>query len=984
MTQRRRHHEPGTVILLAVGILVLLAMIGTTFVIVTALDRQEARCLAIAAPMKHIARGVSAKIQAVLLEDLGFKAGDPNTYPYQACEKWVQQVDYPSAYVDHWLSTPEVDGRGKYAHVTNLYGSRIDDPHMLSAKFENVPARAYTGSPIKDKDDKGNDRWLVDTDGDGKTDAVLVNTGACDLQGSSFYVAVRIIDLSGRINVNTVGEPAPAEPFYSPPLLPPPPRPPVRGNPVTDMDWSRLGSSLSFAALHEARCRPVPVQPLKVFNNDYVRQPLNGILVSGAPPVIIGQPSGVFTSEDLMAMLWGEDDPNSPNCLFTRSRFYAVVNNHAEFVRLRHLLTTWSSSRILPLQIPTSVSNQLLGYTYRQYPLTSRVDLNQAAENKDYDALFRAFFNSIPRDLTGMFVPTDVFKFSRAILVVDTTNTKLDDLRRALAAQMAVNAIDFADADSDRTFASTYKDEAGHERPLKDGQGQPLTVFGIERQPFVTEIFYKKYQGEQDGPINTYSAVELFNPYGTDLALKNYKVKCGNNTLSLDGKTIQAGGYLVICSSEAVQVHSGSQKVVMPGLDLAQRCEILQTVGTNDVVITVAELLQPLPDPDPNDENAKCVYVVYQRDDRPVYARYSLIQYKQIRKADDDAQHSHDYTNTDEGESSPTKSNLGAPNDKVDNTFNTVPPTPVYVRNGGFINLGDVLRLFYIGPTPEAALEEQLTGMLNAPGLDERGKLALGRWYVPDPAAFQRKRYFWFTSTGRTYLSTGDYLPRLPVACFFGEFLTVNNPAADGVDNNRRGGIDDDTEKAIYGQLNINTATLDALKCLFPVSYFGGNAARADQVARAILDYRQAKAAGDPLRPCFAAAGEVLMPIRSVVAAINDYDDGDPAHPRRPNYKVADISPATNKPTSDDGFTTGIQGGLANYQILYNRISNMITVRSDAYAAYITVMRFASADVEKGDLSNPTAVRQYLAVYDRSECYKPTDWPEVLLFAQIR
>ena len=986
MTQKRRYHERGTVILLAVGILVLLAMIGTTFVIITALDRQEARCIAVAAPMKGVGLGVSARIQAVLLEDLGFKSGVQDGYPYQGCEKWVQQVDFPSAYVDCWLSTPVVNDQGKYAHVSNLYGKRAEGPNAPPGKFENVPALNYGGVPVKD-----GDRWLVDTDGDGKTDAALVDTSVRDLQGNRFYVAVRIIDLSGRINVNTVGTPSAAVPFCDPPPPPPPLPPPlsIRGNPVTDMDWSRLGFSLSFTDLHKARCLPLsqarPIA-LTMYNNDYVRQPLGGVTGTGLPSAL-GQPPGVFTTEDLMAMLWAEDDLSSPNCLLARSRFYATVNNHAEFIHRRHLLTTWNASRILPLQIPTSVSDQLLRYTYDQYPINSRVDLNQAVEAKDYDALFQAFYNAIPRDMMGMFVPSTVFKFNATTLMTGGNNA-LDALRRALAAQMAVNAIDFADPDSDRTFASTYKDKAGQGRPLQDGQGQPLTVFGIERQPFVTEIFYKKYQAEQDGPVNIYSAVELFNPYGADLKLKNYKAKCGSSTVSLDGKTIKAGGYLVIYSSAAVQVRAGAEKVMMSGLDLAEPCEILQTVGTTDVRITVAELPEQLADPNPNDENAKCVYVVYQRDDRPVHARYSLLRYKRILKDgatnEDDAQHTHDYTNTDDGNSNSTTSNLGAANDKVGNAFNVVPPTPVYVRNGGFINVGDVLRLFYIGPTPEASLEEQLTGMLDTPGIDERGKLSLGRWDVPDLAALKNKRYIWFNSMGQPFTPPGDYVPKLPVACLFSEFLTVNNPADDGVDNNRRGGTDDPTEKTIYGQLNINTATLDAIKCLFPLSYFGGNADQADRVARAILDYRKAKAAGDPLRPCFATAGEVLIPIRSAIAANNDYDDGDPTHPRKPNYKVADIDPATNKPTSDDGFTTGIQGGLANYQILYNRISNMITVRSDTYAAYITVMRFTEAEAKNGDLSSPTAVRQYLAVYDRSECYKPTDWPEVLLFAQIR
>src|SRR5205823_2583424 len=91
-------------------------------------------------------------------------------------------------------------------------------------------------------------------------------------------------------------------------------------------------------------------------------------------------------------------------------------------------------------------------------------------------------------------------------------------LRSALA---AVNTLDLRDSDDDvtsRTFVLTDYDSSNAARP-----GRPkylVTVFGAERQPFMTEV----YARNDPDPANAYVAIELFNPYPVPIRLTNWRL----------------------------------------------------------------------------------------------------------------------------------------------------------------------------------------------------------------------------------------------------------------------------------------------------------------------------------------------------------------------------------------------------------------------------------------------------------------------------
>ncbi|KKM88178.1 hypothetical protein LCGC14_1261360 [marine sediment metagenome] len=481
MVRKRNHHDRGTVILMAVGILVMLAMIGTTFVIVSHLDRREAGSLALAASSRKVAAGVLAKIQSTLMDDLGFytyakipdgnNAGEyqdpagPVRHVYERCDRFRQQYTFPSEIVDPWLADDNTyvneHGNTVYAHSSNLYSP---DPAFPRTRFENVPVLDYFGAPIQN-----GSRWLVDADGDRKTDSVLVDTGIRDRRGNYLYVAVRIIDLSGRVNVNTVG----AAPFTVP----------NTPNPLTDMNWAALGL-VPVTTLHTRRMssKLPPMAELSVYGSAYVPRPHNPLA---------GMFFTSYDTADLLAILWRESDTNSSTYLADRGRLPGVLGE-VQFVANRHLLTTWSTSRNLAMQVPEITADPK--YAYSQRPIAKVVGLNKVVADAavdllgSYNKLFDGFYNSIPRDLGLSNLPAGLWNFPAGVPITNYDNAKLDRLRRALAAQMAVNVLDFADVDNTPTFAAV--DSRGNS--LLDGQepGRPLTVCGIERQPFITEAFH--------------------------------------------------------------------------------------------------------------------------------------------------------------------------------------------------------------------------------------------------------------------------------------------------------------------------------------------------------------------------------------------------------------------------------------------------------------------------------------------------------------
>jgi len=63
---------------------------------------------------------------------------------------------------------------------------------------------------------------------------------------------------------------------------------------------------------------------------------------------------------------------------------------------------------------------------------------------------------------------------------------------------------------------------------------------------------------------------------------------------------------------------------------------------------------------------------------------------------------------------------------------------------------------------------------------------------------------------------------------------------------------------------------------------------------------------------------------------------------------------------------------------LYRAVANVVTVRSDLFAATIVLQ------LRMNDNTTPKASWSYVAVFDRSNCVKASDEPAVLMVTQVQ
>jgi len=847
---RRTRRNRGSVVLLVVGLLTIIAMLGSTFVFVARMDRRQSKAIAESAHIDGVADDVVRRIAQILLDDLHISNLNQ---VYGDATKASDLIDAIHPDCDRHLASPETEG-GNWPQVSDL-------GNLTGGGTNKTPAR------------------LADTDGDGVGDAVLWDSGISNGAGGSYWVAVRVEDLSGRINANTAySTKIAAEVDHVLPLF--------------NVSLQKLIGTAATERVHISRCNNRAGVNILDYEDDYNIRPLDA-----------GTNKLPFDMSDMLALAWRRD--GSP---IIQGRLYRALDN--EFNNARRHLTVLSASRIF---VPVPV----MGDTAQVY----KADLNQA----EYNELFNAFYNAIPRG---------------ASRYTGNAAGEQERRRKVLAAQLAVNVIDFTDEDDEVTYRD--KDSSGRSL-ISPEDGGATTVFGVERQPFVTEAFGKWYrevpaEGEGEPKDRYYYAVELLNPYTSSIDLNDFRIEAGGTDQKLSG-TIRSGGRVVIVNDKASIVVASANPtptvIEIANLSLSAGATITRTVGAHKVIIgrVPAVSLQK-----PQDNNKTTRNLIWA--DRLNEARYT----RDIDPSDLSNSPAHDYTNKDMGTMTSIKSRLGTTN--TDAPGGNQSPCPVYVRNGMMINLGDLCRILYVGPSVTKSLRE---------ALGSNSDISAGRM---DPAG-----------------AAGTYndvmIPNIPVGALLGNYVMVGSPLADlkgntRIDNDGDGRANDfnnvGREDLIIGKVNINTATRGTLMSI------GGVGQAADGLRAAfatdIITYRNNATIGG-----FASPAEIARPL----------------HLPQPenNYSAADLAPlnyALSDNNSDDGLSTSgaarVDDDLIKERVYYAWASNSLTVRSDVYIAYIRVQI-------GNDRRTTLGVRNYVAVIDRSNCRRRTDRPIVHMCARV-
>ena len=195
---RRGKRYRGSVLLMVIGLLTVIAMLGSMLLLVARLDKQTTQALATLAPEEYVAQGILDRVVADRVADLHI---DPNTNVLygkldgNALVAERQMIDYPleDPYGDQALACIEPNASGVWRHISHLPGTTLyRDPNNLGDPnaSENISTTWSTSNQV------------VDTDGDGVGDSLLFPTGILDRDGGTFWAAVRMIDASGLLNVN--------------------------------------------------------------------------------------------------------------------------------------------------------------------------------------------------------------------------------------------------------------------------------------------------------------------------------------------------------------------------------------------------------------------------------------------------------------------------------------------------------------------------------------------------------------------------------------------------------------------------------------------------------------------------------------------------------------------------------------------------------------------------------------------------------------
>jgi len=172
-------------------------------------------------------------------------------------------------------------------------------------------------------------------------------------------------------------------------------------------------------------------------------------------------------------------------------------------------------------------------------------------------------------------------------------------------------------------------------------------------------------------------------------------------------------------------------------------------------------------------------------------------------------------------------------------------------------------------------------------------------------------------------------------------YVTVFNPFNDGVDNDGDVNTGENVELQVAGRININTAPWFVIAQLPWMQYYIDESTTTPAIsydrARAIVASRLPN---DPYKSI-----TELMRVGEMLNLGSDTDDN----------QGPDFTPET------------VQDDLEERDVIFSRVSNLVTVRSDVFTAYILVR-----------LGQDGPQRRMIGIFDRSGVFLPTDKPEVV------
>jgi hypothetical protein len=193
----------GSALIMTIVLTVLLAIIAVMFVAVARMDRASTSNIADNKSLDLAAKSITEIISKDLLRDTPGVAGrdsnDPNNYSDypDPCNPWLASLEPNSnstKTVYNWLQISDVNG---YLRSNGFVRQNVPvKPSTSNVVKDNPAINLNTNGTLQDQ--------LADADGDGIADSKWVEfANIQSSKGRKIYAAVRVIDNSGMVNVNT-------------------------------------------------------------------------------------------------------------------------------------------------------------------------------------------------------------------------------------------------------------------------------------------------------------------------------------------------------------------------------------------------------------------------------------------------------------------------------------------------------------------------------------------------------------------------------------------------------------------------------------------------------------------------------------------------------------------------------------------------------------------------------------------------------------